>query len=532
MNILPPVLAVATGWTKMSPLGSFALYFAAVSALLGLAAYVIRIGDHVRRMPPFINPPKPYDLTYSRSKMQAVAGTEGLMSKARERFGDKPYSIVTLGGPVMVLPVKFADEIRSDARLSFTKSAEQDFHAHLPAFRPFKGDITELLAAVAKTHLTKLIAKTTRPLCDEASRTLKMRIGDVSDWQHLGLEDLTLDMASRMAARVTSGEDLCRNETWLRNTIQYTIHAAVAAAKLRLFPAPLRYLAHLVLPESRAMRAELARARELVAGVVDKRRRQRLHAAEAGLPAPRYEDAIEWGAAAGAEQSRASGGGGHYDPALFQLQTSVVGLHSTTDLLTQTLINILIHPDVVPPLRREIVSALGSEGWSKPCLHKLQLLDGVMKETQRLKPLELITMHRIATADVRLSDGSLIPKHTHSVVANTTRLDPSVYENPGDFDPFRWMRMRDSDETKHQAPMVSAGVNSLGFGYGLHVCPGRFFATDLVKMALCHLLIKYDMELDQESRPRPYVPMGFFLGHDQQVKIRIRRRAEEIDLDI
>lgn len=47
-------------------------------------------------------------------------------------------------------------------------------------------------------------------------------------------------------------------------------------------------------------------------------------------------------------------------------------------------------------------------------------------------------MHRIATADVRLSDGSLIPKHTHSVVANTTRLDPSVYENPGDFDPFRW----------------------------------------------------------------------------------------------
>lgn len=125
MSILSPVLAVATGWTKMSPLGSFALYFAAVSALLGLAAYVIRIGDHVRRMPPFINPPKPYDLTYSRSKMQAVAGTEGLMSKARERFGDKPYSIVTLGGPVMVLPVRFADEIRSDARLSFTKSAEQ-----------------------------------------------------------------------------------------------------------------------------------------------------------------------------------------------------------------------------------------------------------------------------------------------------------------------------------------------------------------------------------------------------------------------
>lgn len=141
-------------------------------------------------------------------------------------------------------------------------------------------------------------------------------------------------------------------------------------------------------------------------------------------------------------------------------------------------------------------------------------------------------MHRVATADVPLSDGSLIPKHTHSVVANTTRLDPSIYEDPGSFDPFRWLKMRASADTKHQAPMVSAGVNSLGFGYGLHVCPGRFFATDLVKMALCHLLLKYDMELDQESRPKPYVPMGFFLGHDQDVQIRIRRRTEEIDLDV
>lgn len=126
MSSLPPILAAASGWTKTSLPSSLGLYSAAVAVLLGLVvAYAMHIGDHVKRMPPFINPPKAYDLTYYRSKMQAVTGTEGLMSEALDKFGDKPYSIVTLGGPVMVLPAKFADEIRNDPRLSFTKSAEQ-----------------------------------------------------------------------------------------------------------------------------------------------------------------------------------------------------------------------------------------------------------------------------------------------------------------------------------------------------------------------------------------------------------------------
>lgn len=123
---LEPLLATATGWTEDSlKLSDGLLLYVVTAVLLSLALYAASGSGHVRRMPPLINPPKMYDLTYSRSKMQAVGGTEGLMSEAQKRFGDKPYSIVTLGGPVMVLPVKFADEIRSDARLSFTKSAEQ-----------------------------------------------------------------------------------------------------------------------------------------------------------------------------------------------------------------------------------------------------------------------------------------------------------------------------------------------------------------------------------------------------------------------
>ncbi|KAG8170289.1 hypothetical protein KVR01_001034 [Diaporthe batatas] len=453
------------------------------------------------------------------------------MDKAEVEFGGGPYRMMTMGGPVMVLPAKFADEIRNDDRLSFNKSAEQDYHAHLPAFEPFRGDITDLLANVAKKYLTKLIGKTTRPLSEEAARTLETKLGESPEWQQVSLENTTLQLASRMTARVTAGEDLCRNETWLRNTMEYTINAAKAAKILQLLPAPVRHIAHLFLPQCREMRAQLVTARALVQSVLKKRKHEHLEAASKGSPAPCYDDAIDWGALE-YQNSKGDLRGSGYQPALFQLQTSVVGLHSTTDLLTQTLINILLRPELIAPLREEIVNAISDQGWSKPSLHKLHLMDSIMKETQRLKPLELITMHRMATSDVKLSDGSLIPKYTCSVLANTTRLDPMVYENPQEFDAYRFLRMRANADLKYQAPMVSTGINSLGFGHGLHVCPGRFFATDVVKMALCHLLLKYDIELAPDCRPEPYKSIGFHLDHDRSVQILIRRRKEEIDMNV
>lgn len=41
----------------------------------------------------------------------------------------------------------------------------------------------------------------------------------------------------------------------------------------------------------------------------------------------------------------------------------------------------------------------------------------------------------------------------------------------------------------------------MGFGFGRHSCPGRFFAANEVKIALCHILLKYDFKLAEAERP-------------------------------
>ena len=71
--------------------------------------------------------------------------------------------------------------------------------------------------------------------------------------------------------------------------------------------------------------------------------------------------------------------------------------------------------------------------------------------------------------DVTLCDGTVLPKGT-LVVANLfgTHNDDELYPNPGEFDPFRFARIRDGDGegTKHQ--FVATSTSYVPFGIGRH----------------------------------------------------------------
>lgn len=56
-------------------------------------------------------------------------------------------------------------------------------------------------------------------------------------------------------------------------------------------------------------------------------------------------------------------------------------------LITQTIFDLAQHQEIIEPLRKEIVTVLSESGWKKTSLYKLKLMDSVVKETQRLKPV-------------------------------------------------------------------------------------------------------------------------------------------------
>lgn len=106
---------------------------------------------------------------------------------------------------------------------------------------------------------------------------------------------------------------------------------------------------------------------------------------------------------------------------------------------------------------------------------------------------------------------------------------PGTYDNALNFDPYRYFRMRQMGDDK-KAHLVSTSTDHLGFGHGLHACPGRFFAANEIKILLCHLILKYEWKLSKDIKPRP-THFGIKLIADMSVHLLVRRRTEELDLD-
>lgn len=210
------------------------------------------------------------------------------------------------------------------------------------------------------------------------------------DWHIIPMRNIILQLVARISSRVFLGTELCRNEAWLRITRNYTVTGFLAGEELRMWPGFIRPLVHWFLPGCRKLRREVKEARSVIQNTVNRRRQYEKDLLAAGKYLPVYNDAIEW-----LEKAASAKGVHNYDLTALQLSLSLAAIHTTTDLLTQVLTRISQNRDILEPLRNEMKSAFGDEGWSKTSLHKMKLLDSVIKESQRMKPTEIgkLTRH-------------------------------------------------------------------------------------------------------------------------------------------
>lgn len=95
----------------------------------------------------------------------------------------------------------------------------------------------------------------------------------------------------------------------------------------------------------------------------------------------RFNDAMQW--------MEDVAKGRPYDPAVSQMSFSLAAIHTTSDLLTQVIYDLCGKEDLVQALRDELIAVISEDGWKKQTLYKLKLMDSVLKESQRLKPIGL-----------------------------------------------------------------------------------------------------------------------------------------------
>ncbi|OAX80967.1 hypothetical protein ACJ72_04696 [Emergomyces africanus] len=464
-----------------------------------------------------INGKKPSEYRYTHAGRRFLKDARSLIEEGLSKAS--AFRLVTENGPKTVLSSNYADEIRNHPALNFGAAIAKEFHANIRGFDTFKqgtrGD--EIFQDAVRMKLTHNLGNVLEPISAEAAIILEKDWTNSHDWHDIALKQSALKMVAQLSSRVFLGEEICRNPEWLRITITHTIDSISAAQALRLWPTLARPLVANFLPSCRKLRQLVQEARDIINPVLEERRMAKESAIRAGKTPEPYLDAIEW--------LEESAKGRYYDPVVAQLSFSHAAIHTTSDLLTQVLIDLCGREELIQELRNEIITVIQTEGWKKATLFKLKLMDSVLKETQRLKPVAIGTMRRLAEKDIELSDKTFLPKGELIIVACDKMWDPDTYPNPNTFDPYRFLKLRETPGHETSAQLVSPSPEHLGFGFGKHACPGRFFAANEVKIALCHILLKYDIKL-ADGYKTSILRNGLSLVSDPRARISIRRRKE------
>ncbi|KAF6815786.1 cytochrome P450 [Colletotrichum plurivorum] len=462
---------------------------------------------------------------------------EGLVSKGFEEHGGRPFRVDSGLAKWIILPGETADEIRNHEDLDSTKKSQ----AALPGFEPFAIFSSQLMHDITKCITRNLgkeapltcspsgaddgwTATINEPLSSETTFAMRDVLTDETEWHEILLRPTVTRIIARVTSLIFVGPELCCDPTWLDVTASYFAKSNAAGKELRHWPAFLRPLVNMAAPRNRELRTLVATARQSINRVLQSREAAKRLTPGAATVVPQYHDVLTW------SEDLAVKKGLVFDPAVLQLSLYFTSMHTSGDMITQALLDLCCYPELVGPLREEMRNVLGPGCWSKSkTMNDLKLLDSVLKESQRLKPVSIISMGRTTKKDVFLKDGTVLPKG--NIIATSCRLmwDPIMYKDPMAFDGYRFLRRRECDDPskKHTATLVATSPDHLGFGHGQYACPGRFFGVNEVKIILCHLLSNYDLKLAENSPTEP-VHWGFEMLANPQAIILVRRRQEQI----
>lgn len=131
-------------------------------------------------------------------------------------------------------------------------------------------------------------------------------------------------------------------------------------------------------------------------------------------------------------------------------------------------------------------------------------------------------------SEVKLSDGLVLPKGTLTAVSAHCMWDPEIHEQPEVWDGARFFKKRQLGGHEKLSQLVATSTEHIAFGHGAHACPGRFFAANEIKVALVHILMKYDVKLLEEQNPKVRY-FAFAMTVDPSLKLMVRRRESAVD---
>ncbi|RPA95180.1 cytochrome P450 [Choiromyces venosus 120613-1] len=344
----------------------------------------------------------------------------------------------------------------------------------------------------------------------------------MAEWTSVNIYSATLRMVARISGRAFIGLPLCRDEDWLTVSINFTNDVFNTAAKLATISKLIRPFYAYIQNSTKAIEAHRRKARALLAPTIQRRLEEETLGKESGTAHREYNDLLQW------LSDRIESQHKNVDHlAELQLSTSMASIHTTTSSLVNTILDLAEHQEYIQPIREEIEAVISTNDGmlDRRALRKMRKTDSFLKESMKAR-LGLLTFNRKVMKSLTLSDGTYLPKGTliaapHSIFST----DPDYIEDPEAFDGFRWYKkaLALKDGMVDNNYSASAAPENLAFGQGKHACPGRFFATEEIKLILIYILLQYDLKYPEgQSRP-DNIDNGEFTFPDFRQKLLFKK---------
>ncbi|KAJ3578612.1 hypothetical protein NPX13_g1957 [Xylaria arbuscula] len=460
-------------------------------------------------------------------KSRYVQQADALLREGYEKFKEGIFQVATPDGPRVFLPRRFAHELKPFSRHEASgMKALADRHIGQYTTIDHESDI--MLGAI-KIDLNRNLGNFVEDVEHEVAHCFATQFPPCDEWTPIDLHEKLLRVVAQASARIFVGYPMCRNEEWLECSTKFALDVMTGGEKLKQWHPWLRPLAQYLVPEMTCIRGDHRRALELckkslsviftTPGCLGLRKahpmpqpplhmlpelERRSNGTAKGESKP-HNDMIEW------MQQRAKKLGdksfNRKELANLQMLTATAAIHTTRLAIVHALYDLAARPEYIEPLRREILEVTKDNKGTlrKQHLTQMRKLDSFMKESQRHNPPSVATFQRKAMIPIDLSNGFHIPAGT-IVQCNTNMLDeaPAEWGDPHAFDGLRFYNLRSNKpENANKFQFASTSYDSMQFGFGNDACPGRFFASNQIKIVLAYILSHYDLRLEDGVVGRP-----------------------------
>ncbi|KAL2842982.1 cytochrome P450 [Aspergillus pseudodeflectus] len=495
--------------TSLAPLGQ-----PWIAGLVVVSAVLYLLYSTQRWRPnnlPLLNDAGPFDFLQATAVNRFRRDARQLIKSGFDSHKDV-FAMRTDVGVEMFASPEYADQFRNHPSLKVFPFTAKMHHGHLPGFELCRSQPVEdrILIESVRTQLAQSLGKLIQPLASDIGQAISDRWPSESGWEEIALGSVV----ERTIAQGTSSV-YCLDTAWPEFVVKMEMALGMASAALSAWPVMLRRIVAKFLPECLELYRTMDAGRELMSR--DMRRRTALQASTGEAPL----NFFEW--------FKEASHGEEYDELILNLRIAFASMHGLCDHLVKILLRLSEDPQLVDNLRKEVIQVYKSHGWSKTALYHLKLMDSAFKEVQRVDPI-LFAVGRLAVDDVTLKDGLVIRKGQSIRISGHTMWDEDKYPDAAHFDAYRFYKLRQAPGQENTAQFTSPTSDHLGFGYGGRACPGRFFAAAVLKISLCHVLMKYDIKpADGETGPHVW-EFAAAINANMAAKVLVRRRQPEIQL--